>query len=102
MPLLDVVEIMQVARNLRPAALHDSIEAAIQREKQMKEWRRNWKLRQIIDVNPEWKDLAAVSVDSIDNGDVTLHEAWSRLHFSHNQSTISTDKMRESLLCFKR
>jgi putative endonuclease len=37
--------------------VHDSIEAAILREKQMKKWNRNWKLRQIIDMNPEWKDL---------------------------------------------
>ena len=37
--------------------VHDSIEAAIVREKQMKEWKRNWKLRQIMDMNPEWKDL---------------------------------------------
>jgi putative endonuclease len=39
--------------------VHDSIEAAIKREKQMKEWKRNWKLRQIMDMNPEWKDLYA-------------------------------------------
>jgi putative endonuclease len=37
--------------------IHDSIEAAILREKQMKEWKRNWKLRQIMDINPEWADL---------------------------------------------
>ena len=36
---------------------HDSIESAILREKQMKEWQRKWKLRQIIDLNPEWRDL---------------------------------------------
>ncbi len=37
--------------------IHENIESAIYREKQMKEWNRNWKLRQIIDFNPEWKDL---------------------------------------------
>jgi len=37
--------------------IHDTIEAAILREKQMKEWKRNWKLRQIIDMNPTWRDL---------------------------------------------
>jgi putative endonuclease len=36
---------------------HDSIELAIGREKAMKEWKRNWKLRQIMDMNPQWKDL---------------------------------------------
>lgn len=35
----------------------DSIETAIHREKSLKEWNRNWKLRQIMDMNPEWKDL---------------------------------------------
>lgn len=37
--------------------MHDRIDGAIVREKQMKEWNRNWKLRQIMDVNPDWKDL---------------------------------------------
>lgn len=36
---------------------HDSIESAILREKQMKKWNRNWKLRQIMDMNPKWHDL---------------------------------------------
>lgn len=35
----------------------DSIEAAIVREKQIKAWKRNWKLRAIIEMNPEWNDL---------------------------------------------
>ncbi|MBY0427648.1 MAG: GIY-YIG nuclease family protein [Alphaproteobacteria bacterium] len=30
---------------------------AIQREKAFKKWNRNWKLRLIIDNNPEWNDL---------------------------------------------
>ena len=37
--------------------VHDSIEEAIRREKMMKKWNRNWKMRQIMDMNPEWKDL---------------------------------------------
>lgn len=36
---------------------HDTIEAAITREKQMKEWRRAWKLRRIEEMNPDWNDL---------------------------------------------
>ena len=36
---------------------HDTIEAAIVREKQMKEWQRAWKLRQIEEMNPDWNDL---------------------------------------------
>jgi putative endonuclease len=33
------------------------IELAIKREKQMKEWKRLWKLRVIEEVNPDWDDL---------------------------------------------
>jgi putative endonuclease len=31
---------------------------AIQREKQMKEWRRDWKIRRIEESNPDWRDLS--------------------------------------------
>ena len=37
--------------------LHDSIEAAIQREKTMKSWPRQWKLNVIEERNPWWRDL---------------------------------------------
>ncbi len=37
--------------------VHDRIDEAIRREKQIKEWRRAWKLRQIEAVNPDWTDL---------------------------------------------
>jgi putative endonuclease len=30
---------------------------AIQREKQLKKWNRNWKIELIEETNPEWKDL---------------------------------------------
>jgi putative endonuclease len=36
---------------------HESIEAAITREKQLKKWNRDWKLRLIEEMNPTWKDL---------------------------------------------
>ena len=36
---------------------HATIEEAIAREKAMKAWRRNWKLRRIVDQNPAWRDL---------------------------------------------
>lgn len=38
-------------------AAFDTIEAAILREKQMKEWKRAWKLRVIEELNPDWDDL---------------------------------------------
>ena len=37
--------------------LHQEIEEAILREKQMKKWNRQWKMRLIEEKNPEWKDL---------------------------------------------
>jgi len=36
---------------------HESIEEAITREKQIKEWRRGWKVNLIQAMNPEWRDL---------------------------------------------
>ena len=36
---------------------HDSIEEAIQREKQLKRWNRAWKLQLIEKMNPVWQDL---------------------------------------------
>ena len=37
--------------------VHDRIDEAIRRERQMKEWRRAWKLRMIEEMNPDWHDL---------------------------------------------
>lgn len=36
---------------------HDDIRDAITREKQIKEWRRAWKLNLIGRANPDWQDL---------------------------------------------
>ena len=36
---------------------HETMEGAIQREKQIKEWQRSWKLRLIEERNAEWADL---------------------------------------------
>ena len=36
---------------------HESMEAAITREKQLKKWKRMWKIREIELLNPEWNDL---------------------------------------------
>jgi putative endonuclease len=38
---------------------HDSIEAAIRREKRLKKWPRAWKVALIETANPEWRDLWA-------------------------------------------
>jgi putative endonuclease len=37
--------------------MHETMEAAFLREKRLKEWRREWKLRLIERMNPEWRDL---------------------------------------------
>ena len=34
-----------------------SIEAAIEREKKLKKWKRVWKIKLIEDMNPKWDDL---------------------------------------------
>ena len=36
---------------------HDRSETAILRERQIKKWRREWKIRLIEESNPEWRDL---------------------------------------------
>jgi putative endonuclease len=36
---------------------HDSIDAAIRRERTLKTWRRAWKVRLITEANPNWDDL---------------------------------------------
>ena len=36
---------------------HDSAEAAIRRERQIKKWNRAWKMQLIEQANPAWRDL---------------------------------------------
>ena len=36
----------------------DNIESAINREKQLKNWHRDWKMNLIDQFNPDWKDLS--------------------------------------------
>ena len=37
--------------------LHEEMESAIAREKELKKWRRQWKIELIEDSNPYWRDL---------------------------------------------
>ena len=37
--------------------LHDTMEEAITREKRLKRWKREWKLREIRELNPTFRDL---------------------------------------------
>ena len=40
----------------------DDPEAAIVREKRLKKWNRDWKIRLIEEENPEWRDLSALLI----------------------------------------
>ena len=37
--------------------LHETMESAIQREKDIKNWKRAWKVKTIEVMNPRWRDL---------------------------------------------
>jgi putative endonuclease len=37
--------------------LHGTMDTAILREKQLKKWNREWKLRLVHESNPDWRDL---------------------------------------------
>ena len=45
-------------RMLLYVELHQYIDKAIAREKCIKRWKREWKIRLIEELNPEWKDLS--------------------------------------------
>jgi putative endonuclease len=42
---------------------HDDIRDAITREKQLKKWKREWKINLIEKQNPEWKDLYETMIE---------------------------------------
>jgi putative endonuclease len=42
--------------------MHESMDSAIERENQLKEWQRQWKLKLIEDTNPNWLDLYPVII----------------------------------------
>ncbi|WP_420419466.1 GIY-YIG nuclease family protein [Pacificispira sp.] len=44
-------------RRLVYAESHETMEAAILREKRVKEWKRAWKIELIEKANPQWRDL---------------------------------------------
>ena len=41
---------------------YQDITSALQREKQMKKWNREWKINRIREQNPDWKDLYGIIV----------------------------------------
>jgi len=46
-----------VVRLLVYIELHDTMPGTIKRERQIKEWKRAWKVELIESINPEWGDL---------------------------------------------
>lgn len=48
------------------------MDAAIRREKQLKEWRRLWKIRLIEGMNPEWTDLFDEATGEVFDGPADL------------------------------
>ncbi len=47
---------------------HDTFDAAIRRESQLKKWRRAWKVRLIESMNPEWANLFDATTGEIAEG----------------------------------
>ena len=47
-----------VVHRLVYAECHDEMSDAILREKQIKKWRRSWKLQLVERDNPDWRDLS--------------------------------------------
>jgi len=37
--------------------IHETIESDISKEKAMKNWKREWKIKRIEEMNPDWEDL---------------------------------------------
>ena len=36
---------------------HNRLDIMVQRKRRLKEWKRNWKIRLIVENNPQWNDL---------------------------------------------
>ncbi len=56
----DFVEGFTKKYHVHMLVYHESwpdVESAIQRERQMKKWNRQWKINRIEQQNPEWRDL---------------------------------------------
>ena len=47
---------------------HNRLDDMVKRERQIKDWHRAWKLRLIIDNNPDWRDLY---------NDILIHSGYS-------------------------
>ena len=66
---------------------HTSISVAIAREKQLKNWKREWKNKLINDFNPEWKDLSEQI--GVNNECIEAVKA----KYNHHSELVSGDAM---------
>ena len=57
----------------------ETMPEAIQREKRLKEWQRAWKVRLILSVNPEWKNLYDPGTGEIAFGPVDENRVHGRV-----------------------
>ncbi len=48
--------------------MHETMQQAIQRESQIKKWKRAWKVRLIKEMNPAWRDLFDETWGRIEDG----------------------------------
>ena len=56
--------------------LHENIDQAIEREKQIKKWRRKWKLALIEKHNPKWNDLFSKDGEIQPLPKLEKHDFW--------------------------
>ena len=55
---------------------HDTFDAAIRRESQLKKWRRAWKVRLIEGMNPQWANLFDPTTSEIAEGPADRARQW--------------------------
>ena len=66
--------------------MHETMDAAIRREKQLKQWRRLWKIRIIEEMNPEWLNLFDETSGEIAFGPAEVHRL--EAESCHNEPQI--------------
>ncbi len=78
---------------------HETMESAISREKALKKWNRDWKLRLIAERNPDWNDLwFEITGQMQENGDSSKenrHFSEETRHFSE-ETRHSREETRHS------
>jgi putative endonuclease len=55
---------------------HQTMDDAIRREKQLKNWKRAWKVRLIQSMNPEWRNLFDPETGEIDIGPADITRSF--------------------------